>query len=156
MPATMHVCRQLQAGSLCSPRKGFAPVHVCEFGGSFPLHEGSYCNQLCAHDFAPRANTSARYLQRQTSIHLRRHDEAQTRRRTGAVAGWEMGRVRLRRCRSRGEHQNFAFVDRAGEWWRIAPLEPDAKSRRTAAFFARWKAAHLDLESDRFDANLDV
>ena len=29
--------------------------------------------------------------------------------------GWQMGRVRLRRCRSGSEQEDFAFVDRAGE-----------------------------------------
>src|ERR1700746_552727 len=38
------------------------------------------------------------------SVHIRRHDETEARRRAGAIAGRQMGRVRLRRCRSGGEH----------------------------------------------------
>ncbi len=36
-------------------------------------------------------------------------------------------RVRLRRCRSGGEHENLASMDRAGERRRIAPAQPNSK-----------------------------
>src|SRR6266480_3151438 len=103
------------------------PLHVREFGETVSANESFCRSQSRAHKFAPRANTSAWSLQRQTSIHLRRHDEAQTRRRAGAVARWEMGRIRLRRCRSRGEQENLAFVDRASARGRITPAQPDPK-----------------------------
>src|SRR5688572_29273989 len=59
---------------------------------------------------APGSTCTEPGLERQTPFHLRRHDEAETGRRRGAVARWEMGRVRRGRCRSRGEHEDFAFV----------------------------------------------
>src|SRR5438874_12867870 len=116
--------------------------------GALRLNESSCRTQSRAHNFASRANTRARCLQWQTSIHLRRHDEAQTRRRADAVAGWKMGRIRLRRCRSRGEYQDFASVDRAGERRGIAAFESNDKPRRTAALFARWKEIDLEGESN--------
>src|ERR1043166_1017510 len=67
-----------------------------------------------------------------------------------------MGRVRLRRCRSRGEHEDFAFVDRAGQRRRIAAVEYKSESRGAPAVFAGRKTADLDIESHRSDANLDV
>ena len=52
------------------------------------------------------------------------------------------------RCGSGGEHEDFAFMDRAGERGRIAAVEPDAESRGAAALFARRQTADLDIESD--------
>ena len=52
-----------------------------------------------------------------TAIHIRGHDETEARGLASAVAGRQMGGVRLRRCRSGGEHQDFTFVGRAGERW---------------------------------------
>src|SRR5439155_10595041 len=103
------------------------PLRVRKFGESFAANETSFRSRCRGHKFTPRPNTSARYLQRQTSIHLRRHDEAQTRRRAGAVTGWKMGGVRCGRCRSRGQHKDLAFMDRAGERWRITAPKPDSE-----------------------------
>src|SRR5205814_9339631 len=124
--------------------------------GALRLNESSCRTQSRAHNFASRANTRARCLQWQTSIHLRRHDEAQTRRRAGAVAGWKMGGVRCGRCRSRGQHQDFASVDCARARRKLSSLKPNDESRRTAPLFTGWKEIDLDVESDRSDANLDV
>jgi hypothetical protein len=46
------------------------------------------------------------------------------------------------------KHQDFAFVDRAGERRRIAAIEPNSESRGAAAIFTRREAVDLDLESD--------
>src|SRR5438067_13140148 len=78
-------------------------LHGLHFGGTLAAHESFYHNRPCAYDLSRRANTSARYLQRQTSIYLRRHDETQTRRRAAAFARWEMGRVPWRRCGFRAQ-----------------------------------------------------
>ena len=62
----------------------------------------------------------------------------------------------MRRRRSGGEHEDFAFVDCAGERRRIAAVESNAESRGAAALFAGRETVDLDVESDRSDANLDV
>src|SRR5205814_9126298 len=74
----------------------------------------------------------------QACIHLRGHDETEARRRAGALAGWQMGRLRLRRRRSGSEHQDFAFVDRASERsrGRGTAVKSNSESRGTPAVFA--------------------
>src|ERR1043166_9944761 len=67
-----------------------------------------------------------------------------------------MGCLLRDRRLSRGEHEDFAFVDRPGERRRIAAFKRNAESRRAASVLARWKAINLDVESDRPDPNLDV
>src|SRR6478672_4247757 len=82
------------------------------------------------------------------SFHIRGHDETEARRRAGAVAGWQMGCFRLRRRRSGSEHEDFAFVGRAGERRRIAAIKSNTKSRGAPAIFARRQTIDLDLQSD--------
>jgi hypothetical protein len=96
-----------------------------------------------ARDLGARANAIAK-----ASIHIRGHDETQARRRAGAIAGWQMGRVRLRRCGSGSEHEDFAFVDRAGGRRCIAAIESNDKSRGTTAVFTGRETLDLDFESD--------
>ena len=122
-----------------------------ELNGSLAAYEEFPRSTPFARHVGARANAIAK-----ASIHIRGHDETEARRRASAVAGWQMGRVRLRRRRSGSEHKDFAFVDRAREWWRIAAVEPNAESRGAAALFARRQTAYLDVESDRSNANLDV
>src|SRR4029077_6339867 len=83
-----------------------------ELNGSLAAYEKFSRGIPSALHLGARANALAK-----ASIYLRRHDETEARRRAGAVAGWQMGGVRLRRCRSGSEHEDFAFVDRARERW---------------------------------------
>src|SRR5437773_3482751 len=83
------------------------------------LRVETFGERLAPHEEASRDHTFTRRddirPERETSVHVRGHDETQARGRTAAVARWQVGRVRLRRCRSRKEHEDFAFVDCAGE-----------------------------------------
>src|ERR1044072_7650927 len=81
-------------------------LHRRSFGHSFAAHENISGNHPFVCELSARANAIA-----ETPIHVRRHDEPQARRRAGAVAGWQMGCVGLRRCRSDGEQEDFAFMD---------------------------------------------
>src|SRR5207302_4571244 len=79
--------------------------------------------------FSSRPNdTGPGVCGRQTSVHVRGHDEIETRRRAGAVARRKVGRVRCRRCRSRREQKNLASLDRTGGGWGSAPVESNAES----------------------------
>src|SRR5205814_3417011 len=93
---------------------------------------------------------------RETSVHVRGHDEAETGRRAGAIAGREMGGFRRGRCRSRGEYENLPSLDRVRSRRRSAPVESNAESRGAPAIFTGREATHLDFEGDRPAANLDV
>src|SRR5512132_2072882 len=118
-------------------------VRRSELNGSLAAYEKFSRSTPFAHQFGARTNAIA-----QASIHVRRHDETEARRRAGAVAGWKMGRIRLRRCRSGSEYEDFAFMDRAGERWRIAAVESNTESRGAPAVFARWQMLDMDFESD--------
>jgi len=85
-------------------------LRCSELNGSLAAYEKFSRSTPFARYPGARANAIAK-----ASLHFRRHDETQAGRRAGAVAGWEMGGVRLRRRRSGSEHEDFAFVDRAGE-----------------------------------------
>src|SRR6476660_9493695 len=82
-------------------------LRCSELNGSLAAYEKFSRSTPFARYLGARANATAK-----ASIHLRRHDETEARRRAGALAGWQMGCVRLRRRRSGSEHQDFAFVDR--------------------------------------------
>ena len=111
----------------CAPQKDVVPypLHVREFGGSFTAHESFCRNQSRAHNFSFSRKHQRPVSFRQTSIHLRRHDEAQTRRRAGAVAGWKMGGVRLRKMSIWRRTQKFRIYGscrrRGGESRRLNP-----------------------------------
>ena len=51
----------------------------------------------------------------QASLHLRRHDEVEARRRAGAFAGWQVGDLQRGRCRPGGKQEDAAHLDRAAE-----------------------------------------
>ena len=95
-------------------RRGVRSPERClrgsELNGSLAAYENFSRSTPFARHVGARANAIAK-----ASIHLRGHDETEARRRASAVAGWQMGRVRLHRRRSGSEHEDFAFVDRAGE-----------------------------------------
>ncbi len=131
-------CRELQGRGPWSQRQSLQAPFLNE---SLRAHESFPADYFCANDIRPGAG-------REAPFHVRGHDETQTRRRADALARWQMGRVRLRGCRSRSEHEGFALVDCAGYWRRIAPIEPNAESRGAAALFAGRQMAHLDFESD--------
>ena len=131
------------------PARGVRSPERClrrsELNGSLAAYEEFSRSTPFARQLGARANAIAK-----ASIHIRGHDETEARRRAGAGARRQVGRVRLRRCRSRSEHEDFAFVDRAGERsgsCRTA-IESNAKSRGATAVFARWQTIDLDLESD--------
>ena len=100
-------CDRQHARGVRSPERC---LRRSELNGSLAAYEKFSRSTPFARHLGARANAIAK-----ASLHVRRHDETEARRRTGAVAGWQMGRVRLRRCRSGSEHEDFAFVDRAGE-----------------------------------------
>src|SRR5579884_1712216 len=110
---------------------------------SFAPHENRSRCQFRSRGFGAGATALG-----QAFLQLRRDDETEARRRAATVAGRQMGRVRLRGCRSGRQHQNLAFVDRAGRRRRSAPVESDAEPRRASALFAGWQETDLDLESD--------
>src|SRR5882757_7596040 len=80
-----------------------------ELNGSLAAYEKFSRSTPFARQLGARANAIAK-----ASIHLRGHDETEASRRAGAVARRQMGLIRLRRRRSGSEHEDFAFVDRAG------------------------------------------
>src|SRR6476619_276962 len=100
-------CDRQHARGVRSPERC---LRRSELNGSLAAYEKFSRSTPFARDLGARANAIAK-----ASIHIRGHDETEARRRAGAVAGWEMGGVRLRRWRSGSEHEDFAFVDRAGE-----------------------------------------
>ena len=83
-------------------------VARAELQRDFARHETSRDSSHFRFHRRIRANA---FAVSETSFHFRRHDEAAARRRAGAVSEWQMGGVRLRRCRPRGEYEDFAFVD---------------------------------------------
>ena len=99
-------CRELQGRGPWSQRQSLQAPFLNE---SLRAHESFPADYFCANDIRPGAG-------REAPFHVRGHDETQARRRTGAVAGREVGRVRLHRCRSGSEYEDFAFVDRASDW----------------------------------------
>src|SRR6516164_6527308 len=100
-------CGDQHATSVRSPERFLLRS---ELNGSLAAYEKFFRSTPFARHFGPRTNAIAK-----TPIHIRGHDETEARRRASAVAGRQMGRVRLHRCRSRGKHEDLAFVDRAGE-----------------------------------------
>src|SRR5881394_719178 len=113
-------CDRQHAGGVRFPERS---LRRSELNGSLAAYENFSRSTPFARHVGARANAIAK-----ASIHLRGHDETEARRRASAVAGWQMGRVRLRRRRSGSEHKDFAFVDRARERRRIAALESNAES----------------------------
>src|SRR5947199_3313484 len=101
-------------------------LRLSKLNGSLGAYEKIFRSTPFACRLGVRTNAIAK-----ASIHVRGHDETEARRRADAVARWQMGRLRLRRCRSRSEHEGFALVDCAGEWsrGRGTPIEPNAGAR---------------------------
>ena len=100
-------CGDQHATSVRSPERFLLRS---ELNGSLAAYEKFFRSTPFARHFGARTNAIAK-----APIHIRGHDETEARRRAGAFAGWQMGRVRLHRCRSGSQYQDFAFVDRPGE-----------------------------------------
>ena len=96
-------CDRQQARGVRSPERC---LRRSELNGSLAAYEKFSRSTPFAHQFGARTNAIAK-----ASIHVRGHDETQACRRASAIAGWQMGCFRLRRCRSGSEHEDFAFVD---------------------------------------------
>ena len=80
----MPVGNHLVANAACAPRT--QRLRVESFGESLAPHEEASRDRTFTRRYDIRP-------ERETSLHVRGHDETQARGRAGAVAGWEVGRV---------------------------------------------------------------
>ena len=107
------------------PRQEFCMFR--EFGGSFAVHESSYCTHSCAHDFTGCANTSARVS---SGKHPFTFEDMMKLKRVGAPVPSPDGKWVVFDAEDvdlEANTKNLASMDRAGERWRIAPAQPDSE-----------------------------
>src|SRR4029077_16773966 len=122
-------CDRQHARGVRSPERC---LRQSELNGSLAAYEKFSRSTPFARHLGARANAIAK-----ASIQVRGHDETEARRRASAIARRQMGCFRLRRRRSVSEHEDFAFVDRAGERRGNAGIKSNAKYRGGAGGFTR-------------------
>ena len=102
----------------------------------------------CAVSFSLRLLSSlshSRFRPGQTSLYLRRHDEAQARGRAVGFARRQVGDLQRGRCQSRGQHEDAAHLDRA-HGWRSGAGDHCRSGCRPSALGAGWEAVCVYLD----------